>query len=83
MVQDLGGYRLIEELGSGKVDIVYPSYSILAEPPVAVVDTVVVVAATAGVARMAAVVAVPTVGVVGWAVAPPPSLTRPSRARRW
>lgn len=34
-------YLAIEELGSGKVDIVYPSYSILAEPPVALVDKVV------------------------------------------
>ena len=31
----------IEELGPGKVDIVYPSVSILAEPPVALVDKVV------------------------------------------
>jgi sulfate transport system substrate-binding protein len=31
----------IEELGSGKVDIVIPSLSILAEPPVALVDKVV------------------------------------------
>jgi sulfate transport system substrate-binding protein len=28
------------ELGAGKVEIVYPSVSILAEPPVAVVDSV-------------------------------------------
>jgi sulfate/thiosulfate transport system substrate-binding protein len=34
-------YLAIEELGPGKVDIVYPSYSILAEPPVALVDKVV------------------------------------------
>jgi sulfate transport system substrate-binding protein len=31
-------YLSIKELGPGKVDIVYPSLSILAEPPVAVVD---------------------------------------------
>ena len=34
-------YLAIEELGPGKVDIVYPSMSILAEPPVALVDKVV------------------------------------------
>jgi sulfate transport system substrate-binding protein len=34
-------YLAIEELGPGKVDIVYPSLSILAEPPVALVDKVV------------------------------------------
>ena len=34
-------FLAIEELGAGKVEIVVPSLSILAEPPVAVVDTVV------------------------------------------
>lgn len=34
-------YLSIRELGPDKVDIVYPSWSILAEPPVAVVDKVV------------------------------------------
>jgi sulfate transport system substrate-binding protein len=34
-------FLAIKELGTGKVDIVVPSLSILAEPPVAVVDTVV------------------------------------------
>ncbi len=33
-------YLAIEELGPGKVEIVYPSISILAEPPVTVVDKV-------------------------------------------
>ena len=34
-------FLAIKELGPGKVDIVVPSLSILAEPPVAVVDTIV------------------------------------------
>src|SRR6185295_2766862 len=34
-------FLAIKELGAGKVDIVVPSLSILAEPPVAVVDSVV------------------------------------------
>src|SRR5438874_12796900 len=31
-------YLALDEMGKGKFDIVYPSVSILAEPPVAVVD---------------------------------------------
>jgi sulfate transport system substrate-binding protein len=34
-------YLAVEELGPGKLEIVYPSMSILAEPPVALVDKVV------------------------------------------
>ncbi len=34
-------YLVLEELGPGEFDIVYPSRSILAEPPVAIVDTIV------------------------------------------
>src|SRR4029450_5385697 len=34
-------FLAIKELGPGKVDVVVPSLSILAEPPVAVVDAVV------------------------------------------
>jgi len=40
-----------EELGAGKFEIVYPSLSILAEPPVAVVDKVALRRGTADVAR--------------------------------
>jgi sulfate transport system substrate-binding protein len=40
-----------KELGAGKVEIVVPSYSILAEPPVAVVDKVVNKRGTAAVAK--------------------------------
>jgi sulfate transport system substrate-binding protein len=40
-----------EELGAGKLEIVYPSLSILAEPPVAVVDKVALRRGTADVAR--------------------------------
>jgi sulfate/thiosulfate transport system substrate-binding protein len=44
-------YLSIEELGPGKVEIVYPSMSILAEPPVAVVDKVALRRGTADLAR--------------------------------
>jgi sulfate transport system substrate-binding protein len=44
-------FLAIEELGPGKVDIVVPSVSILAEPPVAVVDKVVDARGTRDVAR--------------------------------
>jgi sulfate transport system substrate-binding protein len=40
-----------EELGAGKFELVYPSLSILAEPPVAVVDKVALRRGTADVAR--------------------------------
>jgi sulfate transport system substrate-binding protein len=41
----------INELGPGKVDVIVPSISILAEPPVAIVDTVVDKKGTREVAR--------------------------------
>jgi sulfate transport system substrate-binding protein len=41
----------VEELGAGKFDIVFPSLSILAEPPVAVVDRVTLRKKTTDVAR--------------------------------
>jgi sulfate transport system substrate-binding protein len=44
-------YLSIDELGAGKVEIVYPSMSILAEPPVAVVDKVALRRGTADLAR--------------------------------
>ena len=44
-------YLSIKELGPGKVEIVYPSLSILAEPPVAVVDKVALRRGTADLAR--------------------------------
>jgi sulfate transport system substrate-binding protein len=44
-------YLSIKKLGPGKVDIVYPSMSILAEPPVAVVDKVALRRGTADLAR--------------------------------
>jgi sulfate transport system substrate-binding protein len=44
-------FLAIEELGAGKVEIVVPSLSILAEPPVAVVDAVVERHGTAALAR--------------------------------
>ena len=44
-------YLATEELGPGKFEIIYPSLSILAEPPVAVVDKVALRRGTADVAR--------------------------------
>jgi len=44
-------YLVTEELGPGKFEIIYPSLSILAEPPVAVVDKVALRRGTADVAR--------------------------------
>ena len=44
-------YLATEELGAGKFEIVYPSISILAEPPVAVVDKVALRRGTADLAR--------------------------------
>ena len=44
-------YLATEEMGPGKFEIVYPSLSILAEPPVAVVDKVALRRRTADIAR--------------------------------
>lgn len=44
-------YLTINELGVDQFDIVYPSLSILAEPPVAIVDKIAVKRQTAGVAK--------------------------------
>ena len=44
-------FLAVEEIGKGKFEIVYPSLSILAEPPVAVVDKVALRRGTADVAR--------------------------------